>query len=281
LNGRYTDHFRWLLGQLIQELQWLDGRLAELDWRISDQMEPHADLVRRLCTIPGVDHIVAWTLMAELGLDMSQFPDQAHLASWAGLCPGNQESAGKRFSGKTRKGNRYLRRMLVQSAWGVAHKKDCSLTAVFYRIAHRRGRKKAAVAVAHRILLLAYHIIRDGGHYWERGGDFFDRQHPQRTAERLKRRLERIGYQVVLTAAEKETPSEPTPTGIRKRGRPCQCAERGLRCTHHRWASGTESTESPLKPHCLKCAKWGIPCIHVRNQKLHLDFLPSSENSTT
>jgi transposase len=275
LNGRYTDHFQWLLGCLIQELQWLDGRLAELEWRIADQIQPHADLVRRLCTIPGVDHIAAWTLIAELGLDMSQFPDQAHLASWAGLCPGNAESAGKRFSGKTRKGNRYLRRMLVQSAWSVAHKKDCGLTAVFYRIAHRRGMKKAAIAVAHRILLLAYHIIRDGGHYREPGGDFIDRQDPERTAQRLRRRLERIGYQVVLTRPDPASPAAPRAPAS-KRGRPCKCAERGLICTHDRVTAGPPTGSLP---HCPKCAKWGIPCIHARNQKLHRYFPASSTDS--
>ncbi|MDX2152340.1 MAG: transposase [Bryobacteraceae bacterium] len=139
LEGRFSDHFRWMLRALLSELEWLDARLAELDARISEHMQPHADLVRRLSTIPGVDRITAWTLIAKLGVDMGPFPDHAHLASWAGLCPGNSESAGKRFSGRTRKGDRYLRRILVQNAWAVTHKKDCFLTALFFRIAGHRG----------------------------------------------------------------------------------------------------------------------------------------------
>jgi transposase len=189
LHGRYSDHFRWLLGRLLAELEWLDSKLAELDSHIAAQIEPHTELVRRLCSIPGVDRLTAWVLIAELGLEMSQFPDAKHAASWAGLCPGNAESAGKRFSGRTRKGDRYLRRILVQNAWAVAHMKDCFLTAVFYRLARNCGMKKAAVAVAHRILVIAYHIIRDGTEYREQGGDYFDRLHPERTAERLTRRL--------------------------------------------------------------------------------------------
>ena len=295
LDGRYSDHFRWLLRELLSELEWLDARVAELDWRISTYMEPHADLVRRLCTIPGVDRTTAWTLLAELGTDMSQFPDAQHAASWAGLCPGNAESAGKRFSGRTRKGNRYLRRILVQSAWAVAHKKDCFLTAVFYRTAQRRGMKKAAVAVAHRILIIAYHIIRDGGEYREYGGDYFDRQHPERTAERLARRLERIGYQVVLKpcapSAAPAAPAVRSPMKRDARGRPCKCAERGLPCLHAQRPDPkiTDPRVSPTRPRstaadpgeCKICAKWGIPCIHLRPRKLHTPSPPTQPGSTT
>src|SRR5580692_8678607 len=124
-------------------------------------MAEHAELIERLSTIPGVERTTARVLIAELGTDMTQFPTPAHLASWAGLCPGNAESAGKRFSGKTRKGDRYLRRILVQSAWAAARTKDCFLAGLFYRIAARRGMKKAGVAVAHRILAIAWKIIRD------------------------------------------------------------------------------------------------------------------------
>jgi transposase len=147
-----------LLKQLIEELSRLDNKLNEIDSRLRKQMHPHQDLVRRLCTIPGVQEITAWTLIAELGADMSSFATAAHTASWAGLCPGNCESAGKRQSG----------RMLIQNAWAVAHRKDCFLTALFYRIASRRGAKRAAMAVAHRVLLIAYYVIRDGSvyHQW-------------------------------------------------------------------------------------------------------------------
>jgi transposase len=282
LDGRYSDHFRWLLRELLAELEWLDARLAELDWHISQSMEPHAELVRRLCTIPGVDRTTAWTLIAELGTDMHQFADDAHIASWAGLCPGNAESAGKRFSGRTRKGDRYLRRMLVQNAWAVAHKKDCFLTAVFYRTANRRGLKKAAVAVAHKILVIAYHIIRDGGEYREYGGDYFDRKNPEHTARRLTERLRRIGYHVVLDPSIALS-VEPRPARPARLGRPCKCAERGLCCPHPlppKPRSQPPSRQPPLSPpepasSCPRCARWGISCIHVRNQKLHTPVSPS------
>jgi transposase len=148
-------------------------------------MQPHEDLIRRLRTIPGVKEITAWTLIAELGTNMAEFPSAAHAASWAGLCPGNCESAGKRQTGRTRKGDRYLRRMLIQNAWAAANKKDCFLTALFCRIAMRRGPKRAAMAVAHRVLIIAYYVIRNGTVYFEIGGDHYDRRNPERTARRL------------------------------------------------------------------------------------------------
>jgi transposase len=198
LEGRPDAHFRWMLSCLLKKLEWLDAELAGIDAQLCEQMQPHADLLRRLDTIPGVDMTTARVLVAELGVDMAQFPTAGHAASWAGLCPGNAESAGKRFSGKTRKGDRYLRRILVQSAWAARNTRDCFLAALFYRIAHRRGLKKAAVAVAHRILKIAWSIIRHGEEYRERGGDHFDRLHPERTARKLLRRLERIGFEVAL-----------------------------------------------------------------------------------
>jgi transposase len=284
LNGRYSDHFRWLLRGSLEELQWLDGKVAELDGRISEAMQPHADLIRRLCTIPGVNQLTAWLLVAELGLNMDQFPDADHAASWAGLCPGNAESAGKRFSGKTRKGDRYLRRTLVQSAWAVAHKQNCFLTAVFYRTASRRGLKKAAVAVAHRILIIAYHIIRDGGQYREYGGDYFDRRQPERTARRLARRLERIGYAVVAKPLNSEADA-PVAEIRGAPGRRCKCAERDIACTHLAarrvvsWSirEGPEPKQPPSSASatpvlCKQCHAWGIACIHARNQKLHTHF---------
>jgi len=235
LEGRYSEHLRWLLGQLLEELDHLDRRVALVDLRIGHLTQSHTDLIARLCTLPGVDITTAHIILAEIGTDMSQFPDARHLASWAGLCPGNSESAGKRFSGRTRKGDRYLRRVLVQNAWAVAHTKNCALTAFFHRIAARGGMKKAAVAVAHRILTLAYYIIRDGSIYTEAGGDIYDRRNPERTAKRLARRLQRIGYEVTIT---------PVVRTIR--------APQGL----------------PLPGQtCAKCNAWGIACIHVRPRK--------------
>jgi transposase len=165
LEGRYDEHLQWSLHELLEDLDALDWRVAAVELRIGQLTRSHRDVIARLCTLPGVDVTTALTILAEIGTDMGQFPDARHLASWAGLYPGNAESAGKRFSGRTRKGNRYLRRILVQNAWAVAHMDDCALTALFYRVAAHAGMKKAAVAVAHRILLLAYYIIRDGTEY--------------------------------------------------------------------------------------------------------------------
>jgi transposase len=199
LDGRTDEHFRWMLTRHLRKLDELDAEVAALDQKIAADTEPHQDLIDRLCTIPGIEKITARTVISELGTDMSQFADAAHAASWAGLCPGNAESAGKRFSGRTRKGDRYLRRILVQSAWATVRRKDCFFAALFHRIAQRRGMKKAAVAVAHRMLKVICILIREGGVYRERGGDYFDRRNPARTARKLTRRLEQIGFRVALT----------------------------------------------------------------------------------
>jgi len=229
-----------------EDLEALDRRVGQVEVRIHELTQEHADVIRRLCTLPGVDTTTAWTLVAELGLEMRQFPDAKHLASWAGLCPGNCESAGKRFSGRTRKGDRYLRRILVQNAWAVAHMTDCALTALFYRIAAHAGMKKAAVAVAHRILTLAYYLIRDGAEYRESGGDLYDRRKPERVARGLTRRLERLGYEVTLKL---------------KAGEPAGAPPRKPR-------SRTPVKAGPLPEQtCAKCNKWGVACIHVRPRK--------------
>jgi transposase len=184
LKGFYSEHFRWLLSEAVQELAYLDRKLEQIDKRLAKQLQPHADVLLRLCTIPGVDFTTAVVIVAEIGFDMSRFPDAAHLASWAGLCPGNNESAGKRYSGCTRKGNRYLRRILTQSAWSLKRKKNCFLSGLFWRVSARGGRKKAALAVAHRILINTWHIINDGKVYEELGGNHHDRLHPERSARR-------------------------------------------------------------------------------------------------
>jgi transposase len=176
LNGFYSDQFRWLLGEALQDLQELDQKLVRLDRRLAVVLQPHAELIQRLCTIPGVDFTAAAAILAEVGFDMKRFPDAAHLASWAGLCPGNNESAGKRFSTRTRKGNRYLRRVLTQCAWSITHKKDCALTGLFYRVSSRGGMKKAALAVAHRMLIIVWHIIARNTTYHELSGNHGDRQ---------------------------------------------------------------------------------------------------------
>ncbi|MBV8732298.1 MAG: IS110 family transposase [Acidobacteriia bacterium] len=243
LTGRYDEHLQWCLGELLEELNGLDRRVSAVELRIGQLAADHRDVIARLCTLPGVDVITAHTILAEIGTDMSQFPDARHLASWAGLCPGNSESAGKRFSGRTRKGNRYLRRILVQNAWAVAHMHDCALTALFYRVAAHAGMKKAAVAVAHRILMLAYYVIRDGTEYREAGGDYYDRRNPTKTAKRLTRRLEKLGFEVSVKP-RKEEPPKPRPGPL-----PGQT--------------------------CKRCNAWGIACMHVRPRPAHTPEAPS------
>ena len=285
LHGYATDHFRWLLRQLLDEAATLDGKLNELDQRLRERMEPHADAIARLCTIPGVQETTAWLLIAELGTDMSRFPDAAHAASWAGLCPGNCESAGKRQSGRTRKGDRYLRRVLIQSAWAVAHKKDCFLTALFHRLAYRRGMKKAAMAVAHRVLVIAWHILRDGTVYRENGVDYYDRRNPQATARRLMQRLEQLGFQVTLTPAEQAAmapPPKPIRNGTTRwalppRGKPIR--NRTTRPPLPRRGRPRPQLSGPPAPPelCANCAAWGIPCFHARNTKFQPDPRPNDE----
>jgi len=230
LRGQVSDHHRYLLQELMQDVERIEDKISRIEAEIVQRTMPLQETLERLTTIPGVDWITAWTLVAELGTDMSVFPDADHAASWAGLVPGNFESAGKRKSNRTRHGNCWLRRALCQSAWAVSHKKDCYLTAHFYRRAARAGVKKAIVATAHQILIVAFHILRDGTTYQEHGGDYFDRLNPHRTQRRLTNRLQQLGFEVVLKPRKVPDPQPlPSPSG---RTPSCQCAKRGIGCKH-------------------------------------------------
>ena len=229
LRGRIREHHRLMLRELMEDLEFVERKILRLEQAIASQAE--LEKLTRLVTIPGVDLITAWTLLAELGSDMRVFSSPRHAASWAGLCPGNHESAGKRLSNRTRKGNRWLRRALCQAAWAASRKKDCYLSTFFYRKATKHGLRKAIVALAHRLLVIAFCILRDGSQYRELGADYFDRLHPERTRNRLVRRLQRLGLDVMLQPRADALP-DPSPQPPKKRGRPCKCSERAIPCKH-------------------------------------------------
>ena len=230
LRGRISEHHRLMLRELMDDLRFVESKIERLDKAIPPQA--NREKLDRLCTIPGIDVITAWTLLAELGSEMSVFSSPKHAASWAGLCPGNHESGGKRLSNRTRKGNRWLRRALCQSAWAASRKKNCYLAAFFYRKAGKHGIRKAIVALAHRMLVIAFCVLRDGSEYQEVGGDYFDRLNPERTKARLVRRLQRLGLDVFLHPKTSPPESSPPHLSPRKRGRPCKCFERAIPCKH-------------------------------------------------
>src|SRR6266699_1379203 len=233
LTGKVTAHHRFLLGEHLRQIEHLDEAIrrvseeiarrftlpeppAEEDGRSHAASEPTTEAsdtpptsgvsaplswqeaVRLVDEVTGISEQVAQGLLAEIGVKMEQFPSPKHLASWVGICPGNHESAGKRLSGKTRKGNPYARRLLIQAAHAAAHSKNTYLAAQYRRIAVRRGPKRAAVAVGHSILVIVYHLLRDRGTYQVLGGKYFDEHDPEMVQKHLVRRLERLGYQVDL-----------------------------------------------------------------------------------
>jgi transposase len=198
LTGRVTEHHRFLLQLLLDEVEMLEALLDRLEARIAAVLGPFAEAVGRLMTIPGVHQRVAEVVAAEIGTHMDHFPSPDHLASWAGMCPGNNESAGKRRGGKTPKGNRWLKRVLVQAAWSASRTKDTYLSAYYRRLAARRGRKRALIALGHTLLGIMYHLLRDGTTYTDLGGDYFERRDRDRLTRRLLRRLEGLGLKVTV-----------------------------------------------------------------------------------
>jgi transposase len=201
LEGRMKSHHRFLLKELMEHLEFVESKIARLEQEIGEHLRPFEEEMEQLGTIPGVDWVTASGLIAEIGVNMNQFGDPEHLGSWAGVCPGSYESAGKRRSGKTRKGNAWLRRCLCQAAWAVSTKRNNYLSALYRRLAARRGTKRAILAVAHKLLQIAFYILRDGKCYRELGADYFDRLHPYRVKRHLVRRLESLGFQVNLVPA--------------------------------------------------------------------------------
>jgi transposase len=198
LEGRLDEHHRFLLQLQLRRLDHVDGDLASLDARIDEALMPYRDECQLLQQIPGVSRVVAAVMVAELGTDMTVFRSAQHAAAWAGVCPGNNESAGKRMRASARKGNVHLRTTLVEAAVAASHAKGTYLRDKFYRLRARRGTKRAAMAVAHKILIAAYHLLATRAPYRELGVTYLDALEKRHTTRNLVRRLERLGYEVTI-----------------------------------------------------------------------------------
>lgn len=201
LRGKLTRSQQFVLRELLDQLEQLEAAVARVSAEICEQIEESGDpfvkeAVQLLQTIPGVGEQVAEVIAAEIGTDMTRFPNDQHLSSWAGMCPGNNESAGKRKSGKTTKGSNYLRAALTQSAWAASHSKATYLAAQYRKLARRIGKKRALVAVGHSILVIAYHILKNRASYQELGGDYFDRQNIESQRARYIGKLQALGLKV-------------------------------------------------------------------------------------
>ena len=200
LKAETSDHQRLMIREHLAHINYLDEAIGRLSREIEERLRPFDHTLSHLQTITGVGRRTAETILAEVGTDTSRFPTHRHLASWAGLCPGNNESAGKQRSGHTRKGSPWLRSALVESAWAAAKTKQTYLSAQYHRLAARRGGKRAALAVAHSILVIAYYIMARGQTYDDLGGNYFDERDRRQVERRLVKRLEDLGYSVTLEA---------------------------------------------------------------------------------
>jgi transposase len=199
LEGRFGAHHGLLVGEMLARIDQMDETIGRLSAEVARVAAPFSPLLALLVTIPGVSRRTAEVILAEIGSDMGRFPTAAHLASWAGVCPGNHESAGKHGSGRTRKGSVWLRVALVEAAHAAARTKASYLAAQYARLRGRRGPKKAALAVAHSILVIAWHLLSRGEPDTDLGADYFvKRQTHQVYRDRLVRQLERMGHKVAL-----------------------------------------------------------------------------------
>ena len=203
LAGRLTPAQRFVLGELLQRYDEVEAAIQRVEEHIDQEVAACHDpfvqeAVQLLQTIPGVGETVGATTVSESGVDMSRCPTDAHLSSWAGMCPGNNESAGKKRSGETTKGSPYLRAALIQAAWAASHQKGTYLAAQYQRLVKRMGKKKALVAVGHSILVIIYHVLKNRASYQELGGDYFDRQNVVQQRARLIHKLESLGLKVTV-----------------------------------------------------------------------------------
>ncbi len=200
LAGRVTPHHRFMLGQLLGQVDHQDRMIESFDARIEEVMSPlERESVKRLDEVPGFDVRTGQNVIAEVGTDMSRFPSAHHLASWAGMCPGNDQSAGKRRSGRTRRANRWLKAALTQAAWGASRTRRSYYSAQHRRLTTRRGVKRATIAVAHSLLVTTHCLLSNPKPYADLGAAYFEKQQtPQQQAERLLQKLQRLGYTVEL-----------------------------------------------------------------------------------
>jgi transposase len=198
LEGQVSDHHQFLLRKLIDHLEYLEGQIERFSQRIEEVSGPFEEAIQEVARLPGLERRSAENVIAEIGSNMGQFPSEEHLSSWAGMCPGNNESAGKKKSGKTTKGSRWLRRTLTQAAWAASKKKGSYFQAQYRRLVGRRGKKRALIAVGHSLLVVIYHMLKDHTGYKELGADHFDTLNSKRLVPYLVKRLEHIGYKVNL-----------------------------------------------------------------------------------
>jgi transposase len=199
LVGRLKPHHAFMLADHLAHVDYLDDAIERVTREIETRLEMDQQTLELLDTIPGVSLRVAQVILAEVGRDMGRFPSARHLASWAGLCPGNHESAGKQFTGRTRRGNPSLRQALVEAAQAAARNRNCYFHSQYRRLAARRGKARALIAVAHSLLVVIYHVLNKREPYRELGNNYFDERDRQAVERRLVRRLQQLGYQVSLS----------------------------------------------------------------------------------
>jgi transposase len=202
LEGRVQPHHRFLLRRILAHMDFLEQFIAQVEGEIEQHLRPLEEAVNLVMSIPGLPATTSAGILAEIGIDMSRFPSDKHLASWAGVCPGNKQSAGKRLSGKTTQGNAHLRALLGEAAWAAARTKDTYLSAFYHRIARRRGKKKAIVALEHKLLIIIYHVLLTKKPYRDLGADYFDQREKARLEWHYIHHLEQLGYTVTLTPKE-------------------------------------------------------------------------------
>jgi transposase len=202
LTGRVQPHHRFLLERILAHIDFLEASLAQIQQEIEQHLTPFEEAMTLAQSVIGIQETAAAAILAEIGTDMSRFPSDKHLASWAGVCPGNKQSGGKRLSGATTQGNPYLKAVLAEVAWAISHTKNNYLSAQYHRIARRRGKQKAIVAVSHSVLVILYHVLREKKPYQDLGADYFAKLDTSRQERHHIRQLEQLGYTVTLTPKE-------------------------------------------------------------------------------